>query len=272
MKSRLESTVTAFVAGLAGLVWLTAAQAVDLQWFGHAAFKITSDNGKVIVIDPFITKNPKTPENLKDLSKIGKVDLILVTHGHGDHMRDVGALAEMTGAKVALNADMGHTFGTLGIVPYDQLIRFNKSGAIKPVDGITVTMVHAEHSSGVLHIDPQSKNKRVFSGGEPAGYIVELENGLKIYHAGDTGVFTDMRLIGALYDPDVSLLPIGGHFTMDPVHAAYAVNNLLKSKTVIPIHFGTYPVLKGTPEQFKQALGATSAKLVVMEPGETRKF
>ena len=102
MKSRLESTVTALVAGLAGLVWLTAAQAVDLQWFGHAAFKITSDNGKVIVIDPFIIKNPKTPENLKDLSKIGKVDLILVTHGHGDHMRDVGALAKMTGAKVAL--------------------------------------------------------------------------------------------------------------------------------------------------------------------------
>ena len=272
MRSRNKTAITALVAGLIGLGWFAAAQAIDLQWYGHAAMKITTDNGKVIVIDPFITKNPKTPEDLKDLSKLGKVDLILVTHGHGDHMRDVGALAKMTGAKVALNADMGHTFGTLGIVPYKQLIRFNKSGAIKPLEGITVTMVRAEHSSEVLHVDPQSKEKRVFPGGEPAGYIVELENGFKIYHAGDTGVFGDMKLIGELYDPDVSLLPIGGHFTMDPVNAAYAVNNLLKSKTIIPIHYGTYPVLKGTPEQLKQALGSTSAKLVVMNPGDTRKF
>jgi L-ascorbate metabolism protein UlaG (beta-lactamase superfamily) len=272
MRRRLRTTITSLVAGLVGLGWFAAAQAIDLQWYGHATFKITTDNGKVIVIDPFITKNPKTPEDLKDLSKIGKVDLILVTHGHGDHMRDVGALAEMSGAKVAVNADIGHTFGTLGIVPYKQLIRFNKSGAIKPLDGITVTMVHAEHSSEVVHMDPQSKEKRVFPGGEPAGYIVELENGFKIYHAGDTGVFGDMKLIGELYDPDVSLLPIGGHFTMDPVHAAYAVNNLLKSKAVIPIHYGTYPVLKGTPEQLKKALGASSAKVIVMNPGDTRKF
>jgi L-ascorbate metabolism protein UlaG (beta-lactamase superfamily) len=256
MKSRNRSTVTSLVAGLVGLGWFAAAQAIDVQWYGQAAFKITSDNGKVIVIDPFITKNPKTPEELEDLNKIGKVDLILVTHGHGDHIGDTAALAEMTGAKVGINADMGHTFGTLGIVPYKQLIRFNKSGPIKPLDGITVTMVRAEHSSEVVHKDPQSGEKRVYPGGEPAGYIVELENGFKIYHAGDTGVFGDMKLIGELYDPDLSLLPIGGHFTMDPMHAAYAVNKLLK----------------GTPEQFKKALGSTSAKVIVMNPGDTRKF
>lgn len=267
-----KTTVTTLVTALMSLVWLATAQATDLQWFGHAAVKITSDTGKVIVIDPFIMKNPKTPEELKDLAKIGKVDLILVTHGHGDHMADLSALAKMTGAKVAVNADIGHTFGTLGIVPYKQLIRFNKSGAIKPIEGITVTMVRAEHSSEVVHKDPQSGEKRVFPGGEPAGYIIELENGFKIYHAGDTGVFGDMKLIGELYDPDLSLLPIGGHFTMDPTLAAYAVNNLLKSKMVLPIHYGTYGVLKGTPEQLKEALGATSAKVIDMKPGDTRKF
>ncbi len=272
MKTPIRTVMAMLAAGFTGLAWLAAAQAVDLQWYGHATFKITSDKGKVIVIDPFITKNPKTPDDLKDLGKVGKVDLILITHGHGDHTRDLAELAKMSGAKVAVNADIGHTFAMLGMVPYEQLIRFNKSGAIRPLEGIKVTMVRAEHSSEVLFSDPKTKSKLLYPGGEPAGFIIELENGLKIYHAGDTGVFGDMKLIGDLYDPDVSLLPIGGHFTMDPSDAAYAVNNLLKSKTVIPMHFGTYGILKGTPEQLKQALGNTTAKLVVMEPGETRKF
>lgn len=246
--------------------------AFELQWFGQAAVKITTDGGKVILIDPFITKNPKTPENLKDLSALGKVDLILVTHGHGDHVGDTAAIAEMTGAKVAMNADMGHTFGTLGIVPYDQLIQFNKSGPIKPLDGVTVTMVRAEHSSEVVHTDPASNEKRVFPGGEPCGYIVELENGFKIYHAGDTGVFADMKFIGEYYNPDLVLLPIGGHFTMDPVHAAYAVKNLLHSKRVLPIHYGTFPPLKGTPEQLKQALGDYRTEVIDMQPGDKKTF
>ncbi|MDX1514043.1 MAG: metal-dependent hydrolase [Gammaproteobacteria bacterium] len=262
----------AIAALLALCVVAQPAAAFELQWFGQAAFKITTDGGKVILIDPFITKNPKTPENLKSLSDLGKVDLILVTHGHGDHVGDTGEIAKMTGAKVALNADMGHTFGTLGIVPYDQLIRFNKSGPITPLDGITVTMVRAEHSSEVVHEDPATKEKRVFPGGEPCGYIVELENGFKIYHAGDTGVFADMKFIGEYYKPDLALLPIGGHFTMDPAHAAYAVKNLLKTKRVMPMHYATFPPLKGTPEQFKQALGDFQTEVIVMEPGDKKTF
>ena len=273
MRSNKHNLVAVFTATLFSLTTITTAQAVDLQWYGQSAFKITTDGGKVILIDPFISKNPKTPEDLKDLDKIGKVDLILVTHGHGDHVGDTTAIAKMSGAKVAMNADMGHTFGTLDIVPYDQLIRFNKSGPIKPLgDGITVTMVHAEHSSELVHPDPVSGAKRVWPGGEPAGYIIELENGFTIYHAGDTGVFTDMKLIGELYDPDLSLLPIGGHFTMDPKHAAYAVKNLLKSKNVIPIHYGTFPPLKGTPEEFKAALGDYPGSVIVMSPGDSRTF
>lgn len=256
---------------LAGLAFQPAA-AFELQWFGQAAFKITTDKGKVILIDPFITKNPKTPGELKSLSGLGNVDLILVTHGHGDHIGDTAAIAEMTGAKVALNADMGHTFGTLGIVPYKQLVRFNKSGPIQPIEGITVTMVRAEHSSEVVHVDPATNEKRVFPGGEPCGYIIELENGFKIYHAGDTGVFADMKFIGEYYQPDLELLPIGGHFTMDPTHAAYAIKNLLKSKRVMPMHYGTFPPLKGTPDQLKAALGSTSTEIIVMQPGDKKTF
>jgi L-ascorbate metabolism protein UlaG (beta-lactamase superfamily) len=248
------------------------AQAADVQWFGQAAFKITTPGGKVIMIDPFITKNPKTPAEHKDLDRLGKVDLILVTHGHGDHVGDTVALANMTGAKVALNADMGRTFTTLGRLGYKQMVRFNKSGPVKPIgDGVTITMVRAEHSSEVSNKDASGK-ETMHPGGEPAGCIIELEDGFKIYYAGDTGVFGDMKFIGEYYAPDLSLLPIGGHFTMDPTHAAYAVKNLLKSKTVVPMHYGTFPPLKGTPEQLIKALGDTSAKVVVMQPGESRKF
>jgi L-ascorbate metabolism protein UlaG (beta-lactamase superfamily) len=252
-------------ATLAGETW-------TLQWYGQSAFKITSPGGKVIVIDPFITKNPKTPEAFKDLSKLGNVDLILVTHGHGDHLGDTGELAKLTGAKVGVNADMGQTLDALGIVPMEQLIRFNKSGPIQPLPGITVTMVHAEHSSSIVHTDPATKVKGVYPGGEPVGYIIELENGFRLYHAGDTGIFSDMQLIAAYYHPGLALLPIGGHFTMDPTHAAYAARDLLKSSHIIPIHYGTFPPLKGTPEELQQALKGSSVKVTVMQPGDKLTF
>jgi len=249
-----------------------AAAGVGLQWFGQAAFKITTPGGKVIVIDPFITKNPKTPAEHKDLTKLGKVDLLLVTHGHGDHVGDTVAIANATGAKVGINADMGRTFASLGWLGMKQMIRFNKGGPIKPLEGITVTMVRAEHSSEVAYKDPATGKETMHPGGEPAGYIIELENGFKIYHAGDTGVFADMAFISSYYAPDLALLPIGGHFTMDPTHAGYAVRELLKTPTVIPMHYGTFGLLKGTPDEFKKALGNSKTKVVVMTPGESRKF
>lgn len=264
------------IAGLAvGLIAAAPAAAKDVkvQWYGQAAFKITSPGGKVILIDPFIMRNPKTPKELKNLEKIGKVDLILVTHGHGDHVGDTVKIANMKGAKVGLNADMGRTFASVEWLKMNQMIRFNKSGPVKPIgDGITVTMVRAEHSSEVRFKNPITGKETMLPGGEPAGYIVELENGFKIYHAGDTGVFADMKFIGEYYKPDLALLPIGGHFTMDPKHAAFATRELLKTPTVVPMHYGTFPPLKGTPAQFKEALGSTSTKVVVMEPGETRDF
>jgi len=269
----LGASLLGLMLAFAGSAALAADGKTEVLWLGQAAFKITSPGGKVIVIDPFLLKNPKTPAQYKDLKALGHVDMILITHAHFDHTADAPALAELTGAKVLLNADMGTTYDTLGIIPGKQMVRFNKSGPIQPIgEGITVTMVHAEHSSEVVHVDPETKKSSVHPGGEPAGYIIKLENGFTIYHAGDTGVFGDMKFIGSYYKPDLALLPIGGHFTMDPAHAAYATRTMLKPKHVVPMHYGTFPPLKGTPEQFEEALGKTSAKVHVMQPGDTLKF
>lgn len=255
-------------AALAVLIFvgtgLGQAQAFELQWFGQSAFKLTTETGKVIVIDPFLLKNPKTPDELKDLKKLGKVDLILVTHGHFDHTADVPELARLTGAPVGMNADMGSVYASLGLVPKDKVIRWNKSGTITPIgDDIKVTMVRAEHSSTVAH------EGAVHAGGEPVGYVIELENGYKIYHSGDTGVFGDMKMIGEYYKPDLALVCIGGWFTMGPEEAAYAMGNLMKPKMVVPMHYGTFPPLKGTPQELIDALGDSPVKVKVMEPGES---
>lgn len=255
----------AFLAALA--LVSSAAGAAEVQWFGHSALRITTPGGKVILVDPFITRNPVTPEGHKDPAALGRVDLVLVTHGHGDHVGDTSEIAETTGAKVAVNADLGRTLGRLGLVADERLIRFNKGGSIRPLgDEVTITMVRAEHSSEVVH------EGRVHPGGEPVGFVIAIEGDVVLYHAGDTGVFGDMALIRDMYAPDVAFLPIGGHYTMDPAHAAYAVVNLLKTETVVPIHYGTTPVLTGTPEAFAEALGDHPARVVVMEPGEIRKF
>lgn len=259
-----------FLFAVAALLFVSAAVAADsmrLQWFGQSAVKLTAPDGRVIVIDPFIRNNPVLPEDLRDLDKLGQVDLILVTHAHGDHWGDTTELAKRTQAPVGLNADFGNTIRTLGILPGEQLIRFNKSGPIRPIgDGITVTMVHAEHSSDFVH------DSAVHPGGEPAGYIIKFANGFTVYHMGDTGVFGDMAWIGEYYQPDLALVPIGGHFTMDPQHAAYAIDELVKPKQALPIHYGTFPPLKGTPEEFAEALGDSDVDVVTMSPGDHRRI
>jgi L-ascorbate metabolism protein UlaG (beta-lactamase superfamily) len=246
---------------------------VEVHWLGQAAVKLTSPGGKVIVIDPFITNNPKTPADQKDLAKLGKVDLILVTHGHGDHTGDVAALQKLTNAPVAGPAGLIATMIDLGWVPGNKAVRYGKGGRITPLGpGITITQVRAEHSSEVTITDPATKKTTTHPGGEPCGFIVEFENGFRLYHMGDTGLFGDMRFIGHYYKPDLIMIPIGGHFVMDPTDAAFATNHMLKPTFAIPFHYGTFPVLKGTPEEYKTALGSTSTQVFAMQPGEKRSF
>ena len=246
---------------------------VEVLWLGQAAFKITSPGGKVIVLDPFLVGNPKTPAEYKNLDKLGHVDLILVTHGHGDHVGDVKDLAAKTKAKVYGPAGLIATLVDLGWISGEQGVRFGKGGKVQPLGPqITITQVRAEHSSEVTVTDPATKKSTTHPGGEPAGFIIELENGFKLYHMGDTGLFGDMKLIADYYKPDLVLMPIGGHFVMDPKDAAYATKEWLKPKFVIPMHYGTFPVLKGTPQEYMAALGQTSTKVFPINPGDKLEF
>ena len=273
MKRTLVSILGAALLALVLSPLPAAAQKAEVLWLGQASVRITSTTGKVVMIDPFLRKNPKTPKKWKDLKALGKIDVILITHGHFDHTADVGALAKLTGAKVVGSGAMVGQLVSHGVIPKSQAISMNKGGTIMPMGpGVKISMVPADHSSSLRLVDPDIKKPRLVYAGAPVGYVITLENGFTIYHSGDTGVFGDMAFIGSYYQPDVALLPIGGHFTMDPAHAAYAVRELLKIKIVVPIHYGTFPPLKGTPEQFKAALGDYPADVVVMQPGEVRDF
>lgn len=245
----------------------------DVQWLGQSAFKITTPGGKVIVIDPYLTANPTTPDAYKKLDALGKVDLILVTHGHNDHFADAPALAKLNNAPVYGPAGLMQSVVALEILPANLAVRFGKSGTVTPLGPqIKITAVHAEHSSELGWKNPASGKDEVHVGGEPVGYIIELENGFKIYHAGDTGLFGDMKLIGDYYKPDLALLPIGGYFVMSPKDAAYATREWLHPRYVIPMHYGTTPQLKGTPAEYAAALGSSRTKVMTLQPGDKSTF
>lgn len=242
----------------------------EVLWLGQSAFRITSPGGKVIVTDPWLRTNPKTPAGFKELTALGKVDAILVTHGHFDHIADAPDLARLNNIPMWAPGGLNQTLTTLGVMPGDKLPRFNKGGTVQPAPGIKVTATHAEHSSEYVHRDEAGK-QHTHVGGEPVGYIIEMENGFRIYHLGDTDVFGDMKLIAERYKPDVILIPIGGHFTMDPQGAALATQ-YLKPKYAIPMHYGANPLGKGTPEEYINALGRSSTRVINLAPGEYVKF
>lgn len=248
---------------------------VEVLWLGHSTFRITSTTGKVIVIDPYLTKNPRTPAKYKDLKALGKVDLILVTHGHGDHIPDLPELAKISSATVVGNHELAINLVSLGFLDGSKTIFMNRGGTVAPLGpGIKVHMVAADHSSSVdlVAIKPDTTGVRCIAGGLPVGYVLEFENGFKIYDTGDTDVFGDMALINKFFKPDLALVCIGGHFTMDPEHAAYALRELIRPKQVIPTHYGTYPVINRTPAELKAALGDAPIKVLDVKPGEAVRF
>jgi L-ascorbate metabolism protein UlaG (beta-lactamase superfamily) len=267
-----------FAAAL--LVFLEAppalAEKIELLWLGHATFRITSVAGKVIVIDPFLKNNPKTPAKYKDLSALGKVDLILITHGHQDHIGDLPELARLTGAPVLGVHELILNLVSLGLIDGGKAIPMNKGGTASPLGpGIKIHVVPAEHSSGLdlNALKPEmSKPVRWLEGGEAVGFVIEFENGFRLYDTGDTDVFGDMKLIHDFYKPDLAIAEIGGWFGMDPEHAAYAMRELVKPKMVIPQHYGTFPSINRTPAEFRAALGDAPIRVIEMKPGETLGF
>lgn len=224
-----------------------------ITWLGHSAFSVRTPGDKTILFDPWYTGNPSFPEKAKPT----KADLILISHGHSDHITDAAAMAKQTGATVVGIWEVTSWLGSKGI---QNLEPMNKGGSIT-VKGLRVTMTEAIHSSSF------DENGIVYLG-EPAGFIVKLENGQTIYFAGDTAVFSDMKLIGELYTPDIAFLPIGDRFTMGPDTAALAAR-WLGVKQVVPMHWGTFPLLTGTPDQLKQHLAGTDIQVLELKPGET---
>jgi L-ascorbate metabolism protein UlaG (beta-lactamase superfamily) len=227
---------------------------VSVTFYGHAAFKL-SGAGVTVVIDPWLS-NPllNTP-----VDKVGKVDLILVTHGHGDHVGDTVALAKKSGAQVVAIHELSVILAQQGVA---QAVGMNKGGTLTAA-GLKITMTHAVHSSTV------EEGGQIIAAGDPGGFVVQFPNGFTAYHAGDTAVFKDMELIRELYHPELAMLPIGSHYVMSPAEAALACK-MLKPRWVIPMHYGTFPVLTGTPEELKKLLkDEPGITVIAMKPGET---
>jgi L-ascorbate metabolism protein UlaG (beta-lactamase superfamily) len=226
-----------------------------ITWLGHATFRVQTPGGKTVYIDPWVMQNPSCPEKEK---KVDKVDVMLCTHGHFDHIGDAVQIARQQNPNVVGVFELCTWMQKKGA---KQIAAMNKGGT-QSVGDIRVTMVHADHSCGI------DDDGELIYGGEPCGYVVEFENGVRLYHAGDTALFGDMQLIRELYAPDIVMLPIGDHFTMGPREAAYACR-LLRPKMVIPMHFGTFPALTGTPDAFRSQLQDQGTTLRTMKPGET---
>jgi L-ascorbate metabolism protein UlaG (beta-lactamase superfamily) len=224
-----------------------------ITWLGHSAFVVRTPGDKIILFDPWYTGNPSFPER----GKPAKADLILVSHGHSDHITDAAAMAKQTNATVVGIWEVTSWLGGKGV---QNLEPMNKGGTITS-KGLRITMTEAIHSSSF------DENGIVYLG-EPAGFVVKLENHQTIFYAGDTALFSDMKLIGELYKPDIAFLPIGDRFTMGPDTAALAAK-WLGVKQVVPMHWGTFPLLTGTPEQLKQHLAGTSIQVLELKPGET---
>jgi L-ascorbate metabolism protein UlaG (beta-lactamase superfamily) len=224
---------------------------VPVTWLGHASFRVDSPEGKRIYVDPFLNGNPKCPESELEPER---VDVIALTHGHGDHVGDTVALGKKFSPEIVALLELNGWLGKQGLDVPD--MGPNKGGTVE-AGGVKFTLVNAFHSNA-------SEDGEYL--GESNGLVLTFSNGTSIYFAGDTCVFSDMQLIGRIYSPDVAVLPIGGYFTMDPREAAVALE-LLGTKRCIPCHYGTFPVLTGTPDDLRKL--APNVELIELQPGET---
>lgn len=228
---------------------------LSVTWLGHGTFLLRSPGGRRILIDPWLDGNPSCPEGFKTIDHI---DLVLVTHGHFDHIADASAVASRTGATVVGIFEVCQWLASKGVTSTSGM---NKGGT-QEQHGIRITMVDAKHSSS--YVD----DGRITYLGEAAGFVLRFENDLCAYFAGDTALFGDMRLIKDLYHPSIAFLPIGDFFTMDPAAAAKAAE-FVGAKHVIPMHYGTFPILTGRPEQLRDLLAPLGVEVIDLQPGQT---
>jgi len=226
---------------------------VSLTWLGHATVLITTPKGTTILIDPFIEHNPKFPKSFRLPEKI---DLLLLTHGHMDHIADAVPVAKKHGPTVVGMYELISWVQSKGV---EKAVGMNIGGSYRHAD-VTISMTEARHSSGI------SDGNQVVYGGEPTGLVVSVENGPVLYHAGDTAVFSDMQLIRELYRPEIAMLPIGDHFTMGPKAAALAAK-FLGIQSILPVHWGTFPQLTGNPDALEKELAGTGVEVIRTEPG-----
>ena len=229
----------------------------ELTWLGHSAFRVESPGGERIYVDPFLTGNPKTPDGEREPERC---DLILLTHGHGDHLGDTVSIHQRFGCPVVAQVELRGWLTANGIGDDGGAHSMNKGGTIE-VAGVNVTLTHANHSSST----PDGTYA-----GESCGFVLELEDGFTLYFAGDTNVFGDLSLIGRIYQPDVAVIPIGDHFTMGPREAAVALE-LLGVVRCVPCHWGTFGLLTGTPDALRE-LAPPGVEVLSPEPGEPLAF
>jgi L-ascorbate metabolism protein UlaG (beta-lactamase superfamily) len=227
---------------------------MEITWLGHGTFQFRLPSGEVVLMDPWTEGNPAYPQG----HSIERVDTICISHGHFDHIHDAVPLAQRFSPQVVGIFETCHWLESKGVKNTRPM---NKGGS-QQVGGVTLTMTHAVHSCGILD------EGKILYGGEAAGYVLRLEDGRALYFAGDTNVFTDMQLIARLYHPELAILPIGDLFTMSPREAAVACG-LLEVPRAIPMHFGTFPALTGTPEKLRELLAGTGTAVWTLEPGKT---